>query len=52
MESIKISLSKNIVEDFERDRRNRLLSELLDQLDAKYGPVDEPLVQEYAKLLE
>ena len=29
----------------------RLLSELLDQLDAEYGPVDEALVDKYNQLL-
>jgi post-segregation antitoxin (ccd killing protein) len=38
--------------ELERRRRNRLLMELLDQLDAQYGPVDESLVEKYAGLLE
>ena len=33
-------------------RRHRLLVELLDQLDAEHGPVDESLVQKYLGLLE
>jgi antitoxin CcdA len=37
--------------ELERRRRNRLLMELLDQLDAEYGPVDESLVEKYAGLL-
>jgi hypothetical protein len=37
--------------ELERRRRNRLLVELLDQLDAEHGPVDESLVEKYAGLL-
>ena len=35
---------------FERRRRHRLLTEFLDQLDAENGPVDEALVEKYARL--
>jgi post-segregation antitoxin (ccd killing protein) len=38
--------------ELERRRRNRLLVELLDQLDAEHGPVDEPLIQKYVELLQ
>jgi hypothetical protein len=43
-------------EDLKREelalrRRHRLLVELLDQLDAKHGAVDEALVAKYAGLL-
>ena len=38
--------------ELERRRRNRLLVDLLDQLDAEHGPVDESLVEKYSKLLE
>lgn len=37
--------------ELERRRRNRLLVELLDQLDAEHGPVDDSLVEKYAGLL-
>lgn len=37
--------------ELERRRRNRLLVELLDQLDAEHGPVEESLVEKYAGLL-
>lgn len=37
--------------ELERRRRNRLLSELLDQFDAQHGLVDESLVQKYIELL-
>ena len=37
--------------ELERRRRNRLLTELLDQLDAERGPVDESLVEKYVGLL-
>ena len=35
----------------ERRRRHRLLVELLDQLDAEHGPVDESLIEKYIGLL-
>jgi antitoxin CcdA len=38
--------------ELDRRRRNRLLVELLDQLDAEHGPVDESLVQKYVELLQ
>ena len=37
--------------ELERRRRNRLLVELLDQLDAEHGPVNEALVEKYVGLL-
>lgn len=37
--------------ELERRRRQRLLVEFLDQLDAEHGPVDESLVEKYAELL-
>lgn len=46
-----VSLGKELVEQRERRRRNRLLGELLDQLDAEHGPVDESLVEKYVQLL-
>lgn len=37
--------------ELERRRRHRLLLELLDQLDAEHGPVDESLVEKYVGIL-
>jgi antitoxin CcdA len=37
--------------ELERRRRNRLLSEMLDQLDVEHGPVDESLIEKYTGLL-
>jgi post-segregation antitoxin (ccd killing protein) len=37
--------------ELERRRRHRLLVELLDQLDAERGPVDESLIEKYIGLL-
>ena len=37
--------------ELERRRRNRLLVELLDRLDAEHGPVEEALVEKYVSLL-
>ena len=38
--------------ELERRRRNRLLTELLDQFDTAHGPVDESLIEKYTRLLE
>jgi len=38
--------------ELQRRRRHRLLGEMLDALDAEYGPVDEKLVRKYTELLE
>lgn len=37
--------------ELERRRRHRLLGEMLDDLDAADGPVDEKLVAKYVELL-
>jgi len=37
--------------ELERRRRHRLLGEMLDELTAAHGPVDERLVRKYADLL-
>jgi post-segregation antitoxin (ccd killing protein) len=37
--------------ELEHRRRQRFLVELLDQLDAEHGPVEESLVEKYAELL-
>lgn len=37
--------------ELDRRQRNRLLVELLDQLDAEHGPVDESLIEKYVGLL-
>ncbi len=56
LEAVGLSLSAQVNAavraDLERRRRNRRLSELLDQLDAEQGPVDESLVDKYVRLLE
>jgi antitoxin CcdA len=56
LEAVGLSLSAQINAavraDLERRRRNRRLSELLDQLDLEQGPVDESLVEKYVRLLE
>jgi post-segregation antitoxin (ccd killing protein) len=37
--------------ELDRRRRQRLLVELLDQLDAEHGSVDESLIEKYTELL-
>jgi ribosomal protein L18E len=51
-QGLSAQVNKAVREDLERRRRQRLLVELLDQLDAEHGPVDEPLVEKYLELLE
>ncbi len=56
LEAVGLSLSAQVNAavraELERRRRNRRLSELLDQLDVEQGPVDESLVDKYVRLLE
>jgi antitoxin CcdA len=53
-EKLALSTQVNVAvrAELERRRRQRLLTELLDQLDAEHGPVDEALIQKYVGLLE
>lgn len=37
--------------EIDRRRRQRLLAEMLDALEAEHGPVDEKLVRKYLELL-
>lgn len=46
-----LSVQANAAASAELERRNRLLVELLDRLDAEHGPVDEFLVAKYVGLL-
>lgn len=64
---VSVSLDEDLVEELEREdqglsaqvnvavraelERHRLLVELLDQLDAERGPVDESLIEKYVGLL-
>ena len=49
--SLSTQINEAVRTDLERRRRQRLLSEMLDQLDAEHGPVDEALVDKYNQLL-
>lgn len=51
-QSLSAQVNAAMREDLERRRRERLLVELVDQLDAELGPVDEALVEKYVRLLE
>jgi post-segregation antitoxin (ccd killing protein) len=51
-QGLSTQLNQALRSELERRRRNRLLMELLDQLDSEQGPVDESLVQKYVELLE
>ena len=50
-EGLSAQVNMAIRAELERRRRNRLLTELLAELDAKYGPVDDSLVEKYVGLL-
>ena len=50
--SLSAQINAAVRADLERRRRTRRLTELLDQLDAEQGPVDETLVDKYVRLLE
>lgn len=50
-QSLSAQINAAVRLDFERRRRQRLLTELLDQLDKERGPVDEALVEKYVGLL-
>ena len=49
-QSLSAQVNAVLREEFEHRRRQRLLTELLDQLDAEEGPVDEALIEKYARL--
>jgi len=50
--SLSAQINAAVRAELERRRRQRRLTELLDQLDAEHGPVDERLVEKYVGLLE
>lgn len=50
-EALSTQVNEAIRVEVERRRRNRLLTALLDSLDAEYGAVDEALVAKYLELL-
>jgi post-segregation antitoxin (ccd killing protein) len=50
-QNLSAQVNQAVREELGRRRRERLLVELLDQLDAEHGPVDEQLVEKYAELL-
>ena len=51
-ESLSAQVNTAVKAEFERRRRQRLLTELLDRLDAEQGPVPEALIAKYMRLLE
>ena len=50
-EALSGQVNEAIRAEVERRRRNRLLTGMLDSLDAEYGPVDQALVAKYTELL-
>src|ERR1700733_6935975 len=50
-EALSGQVNEAIRAEVERRRRNRLLTDMLDSLDAQYGPVDEALIAKYTELL-
>ncbi len=50
-EGLSAQVNTAVRAELERRRRNRLLTELLAELEAKYGPVEDSLVEKYVGLL-
>ncbi len=50
-QSLSAQVNAALRDELEHRRRQRLLTEYLDQLDAEEGPVDEALIDKYARLL-
>ena len=50
-EALSGQVNEAIRAEVERRRRNRLLTDMLDSLDAEHGPVDKTLVAKYMELL-
>jgi antitoxin CcdA len=51
-EALSGQVNEAVRSEIQRRRRNRLLTELLDLMDAEHGRVDERLVMKYTRLLE
>jgi hypothetical protein len=51
-QGLSTQVNQALLAELERRRRNRLLLELLDRLDAEHGPVEESLVEKYTGLLK
>lgn len=50
-EALSAQVNDALKAELARRRRHRLLEELLDELDARHGPVDRELVDKYVALL-
>ncbi len=50
-EALSAQVNEAIRSEVERRRRNRLLGEMLNELDAELGPVDEAIITKYERLL-
>jgi metal-responsive CopG/Arc/MetJ family transcriptional regulator len=50
-EAVSTQINEAVRLELEQRRRNRLLTEMLDHLEATRGPVDERLVRKYLDLL-
>lgn len=51
-QALSAQINVAVRQELEHRQRQRLLVELLDQLDAEHGPVDESRVEKYVRLLE
>lgn len=51
-QGLSVQVNAAVRAELERRRRQRLLIEFLDQLNAEHGPVDESLIEKYVGLLE
>jgi post-segregation antitoxin (ccd killing protein) len=50
-ETLSAQVNDAVRSELDRRRQHRLLGDMLDQLDATHGPVDEELVDKYLDLL-
>ena len=50
-EAVSVQVNDAVRLELSRRRRHRLLGELLDELDARHGPLDEKLVAKYLDAL-
>ena len=51
-DSLSAQVNAALQVELDRRRRQRLLRELLDQLDAEHGPVPKSLIDKYMRLLQ
>jgi antitoxin CcdA len=51
-DTVSSQVNQAVRDDLERRRRNRLLGEWLDEMEAEDGPIPQELIDKYMKLLQ